>query len=163
MGILTSIKYTEFNSVIGAYPQEVEMDLSFMRIRVSNLRIMNDQSLVFISSPHYSEGHLFNFDMISSGWTFTVRRLEGINNEHLLDKKGVFTRKGFNKIYFHYFTGSDPRNPVLSYSLNINFLKAYISLKSKTVEKGISEITITANDGSNMDKEDIPEPVKIKV
>jgi hypothetical protein len=163
MGMLMKTKYTQYSPALKRYGHEIEMDLSFMRIRVRSIRIIQKQGLVFISSPHYSEGHIINVDFITSGWSFTIRRLEGINNEHLLDKNGVFSRQGLNKVYFHYFTGSDPKNPILSYSLNINFKRAYISLKSKTKDLGISKILISGNDGRNIEKSDSPKPIEIQV
>ena len=163
MGILKTIKYSEFDPELNCYLKEVEMDISFMRIAVKKIRVIKEQNLVYISSPNYSEGHLFNFDMINSGWAFTIRRLEGVDNDHILSPNGVFTRRGYTKVHFHYFTLQLLKQPVLSYSLDIDFQKAYLSLKSKTNQKEISSIFITASDGSNMGRGDIPEPVEIKV
>lgn len=147
LGILQHMKFATYNSKIKTFNQDVEMNLKFMNIRVNEIRVISNSSgLVFVSSPHSSEGYLFNFDFDDDcrGMCYTVRRLEGINNEHFLSNRGVFSRKGKSKVFFHYFTGENMNNPILMYSLKINFKKAYISLKSKQKRPGVSNITIKA-------------------
>jgi hypothetical protein len=67
MGILKCLKYTEWQANIKDFPEPVEMDMTQYRIRVSKIRIIKEMDIAFISSPHYSEGHIFIFDMITSG------------------------------------------------------------------------------------------------
>jgi hypothetical protein len=81
----------------------------------------------------------------------------------MLSRNGVFDKKGSNTVYFHYFTGIGQMSSLLGYTLKISFTKAYLSIKSKTNEKGVSTIKIFANGARGSEKTDIAKPVEIKV
>jgi hypothetical protein len=42
MGILKTIKYSEFDPELNCYLKEVEMDISFMRIAVKKIRVIKE-------------------------------------------------------------------------------------------------------------------------
>ena len=147
MGILRSLSYLEEDFREDFKAVEVEVDLTHLRILVSNVRVITSQNLVYFGSRELGEGHLFMFDLLTPGNGFMVRKLSNVENSHLLSNNGVFMREKYTRALFHYFQESADGTFRLVYSLSINFRKAYFSIKSKTLDTDEKSVTIFATDG----------------
>lgn len=129
-------------------PEPLIMDLSYLKIRVDKFRVITEKQLIFIASTEHSVGYLIYFFSLFNSPKVRIRRLEGIDVEHLMSKNGVFNLKGISRVYFHYYNHRVSKIGVeLAYSLNISFNDCYISLKCKSADFEVSEIKLIVSDG----------------
>lgn len=134
------------------FKSPVLSDLSFYKIRIKNFRVISDSGVVFIESIDHSVGYLIYIFPTSLGGLI-IRRLEGIVAEHLLSPNGVWAFKGSTKLFFHYYSTTIGNNiKSLDYSLRVSFSECYVSLKTKSSNYKISEISIMMGNGKGLRK-----------
>jgi hypothetical protein len=81
-----------------AYAAAIMTDLSTFKIRVDRFRVEENLNLIFVSSTESSVGYLLHFIPGQNNIRLRVRKMEGINSDHLLSEKGLFNMRGYSEI-----------------------------------------------------------------